>query len=54
VNFLDQLKIIHDDVVMRLFSETFFRYVAVWFNNLKADSIGSWTKLSNSFSKCWG
>jgi len=39
---------------MRLFSKTLFRDVAIWFNNFKVDSIGSWTELSNAFSKCWG
>jgi hypothetical protein len=54
MNFIDQFKIIHDDVIMRLVSKSLFRYVVVWFNNLRVDSIGSWIDLSNSFSKYWG
>jgi hypothetical protein len=53
-NFLDHFEIIHDDVVMRLFSKTLFRDVAIWFTDLRANSIGSWIELSNYFSKYWG
>jgi hypothetical protein len=53
-NFVDQFEIIHDDVIMRLFSKTLFRDVAVWFKSLRVDSIGSWIELSNDFSKHWG
>jgi hypothetical protein len=53
-NFVDQFEIIHDDVIMRLFSKNLFRDVAVWFKSLRVDSIGSWIELSNAFSKHWG
>jgi hypothetical protein len=53
-NFLDQFEIIHDDVIMRLFSKTLFKDVAIWFKDLRADSIGSCIELSNDFSKYWG
>jgi hypothetical protein len=53
-NFVDQFKIIHDDVTMRLFSKTLFRDFVVWFKDLRSDSIGSWIELFNSFSKHWG
>jgi hypothetical protein len=53
-NFVDQFEIIHDDVIMRLFSKHFFRDVAVWFKSLRVDSIGSWIELSNDFSKHYG
>jgi hypothetical protein len=53
-NFFDQFELVHDDAIMRLFSKTLFRDAAIWFNNLRADSIGSWIELSNVFSKCWG
>jgi hypothetical protein len=53
-NIVDQFNIIHDDVIMRLFSKYLFRDVAEWFKNLRDDSIGSWIELSNTFSKYWG
>ena len=53
-NFLDQFEIVHDDVIMRIFSKTLFRNVAAWFKGLRADSISSWIELSNTFLKHWG
>jgi hypothetical protein len=53
-NFVDQFEIVHDDVIMRLFSKYLFRDVVVWFKGLRADSIGSWIELCNAFLKCWG
>jgi hypothetical protein len=53
-NFVDQFEIVHDDVIMRLFSKSLFRDVAIWFKCLRDDSIGSWIELSNVFSKHWG
>ena len=44
-NFIDNFKIMHEDVVMRLFLKSFARDVGFWFQNLKADSIGSWEEL---------
>ena len=44
-NFLDQFEIVHDDVIMRIFSKTLFRDVAAWFKGLRADSISSWIKM---------
>jgi hypothetical protein len=53
-NFVDQFEIVHDDVIMRLFSKSLFRDVAIWFKGLRDDSIGSWIKLSNAFFEALG
>ena len=53
-NFLDQFEIVHDDVIMRIFSKTLFKDIAIWFKGMRDDSIGSWIELSNSFLKHWG
>ena len=37
--FLDQFEIVHDDVIMRIFSRNLFRDVAAWFKSLRDDSI---------------
>ena len=52
-NFIDQSEIVHDDVIMRIFSKTLFRDAVAWFKSLRSDSISSWIKLSNAFSKHW-
>jgi hypothetical protein len=53
-NFVDQFEIVHDYVIMRLFSQSLSRDVVVWFRCLEADSIGSWTELCHAFLKYWG
>ena len=53
-NFIDNFEIMHEDVVMRLFSKSFVGDVGFWFRNLKADSIGSWEELHDVFLKYWG
>jgi hypothetical protein len=53
-NFVGQFEIAHDDVSMRLFSNSLFGDVVVWFKCLGADSIGSWVELCNAFLKWWG
>jgi hypothetical protein len=53
-NFIDQFEIVHEDVVMRLFSHSLSGDVVVWFRCLEAGSIGSWTELYHAFLKCWG
>ena len=53
-NFLDQFEIVHDDVIMRIFSKTLFRDAAKWLKGLRDDSISSWIELSNAFLKHWG
>jgi hypothetical protein len=52
--FVDQFDIVHDDVSMRLFSQSLCGDVYVWFRCLEAGSIGSWTELCHTFLKCWG
>jgi hypothetical protein len=52
-NFVDEFEIIHDDVIMILFSIFLFRDVVVWFKDLRSNSIGYWIELSNDFSKYW-
>ena len=39
---------------MRLFSKSFAGDAGFWFQNLKADSIGSWEELHDVFFKYWG
>ena len=50
-NFVDNFEILHEDVVMRLFSKSLAGDVAFWFRNLEAHSICSWTEFYNSFSR---
>ena len=52
-NFIDQFEIIHDDVTMRLFSNSLSGDVAMWFRCLEAGFIGSWNKLCHAFLKGW-
>jgi hypothetical protein len=40
-SFVDQFEIVHDDVAMRLLSQSLSKDVAVWFRCLEAGSIGS-------------
>jgi len=40
-NFIDNFEIMHEDVVMRLFSKSLVGDVALWFKNMEVDSIGS-------------
>jgi hypothetical protein len=51
---IDQFEILHEDVVMRMFSHSLSGDVAVWFRCLEAGSIGSWTELYHTFLKGWG
>jgi hypothetical protein len=53
-DFVDRFQIVHEDVIMRLFSKYLIRDVVVWFKGLRADSIGSWIEFSNVFVKYWG
>jgi hypothetical protein len=52
--FVDQFEIVHDDVVMSLFSQSLSGDVVVWFRCLEAGFVGSWTELCHAFLKCWG
>ena len=53
-NFIDNFEIVHEDVVLRLFSKSLVGDVALWFKHLEAGSIGSWAKLYDTISSCWG
>ena len=53
-NFVDNFEILHEYVVMRLFSKSLARDDAFWFRNLEAHSICSWTEFYNSFSRYRG
>jgi hypothetical protein len=53
-NFIDNFQIIHEDVVMRIFCKYLFGDVALWFRNLEACSIGSWTDFHDTFLRYWG
>jgi hypothetical protein len=53
-DFIDRFEIVHEDVIMRLFSKSLIRDVVVWFKGLRVDSIGSWVDFSNAFLKYWG
>jgi hypothetical protein len=53
-NFIDNLEIFHEDIVMRLFSKSLTTKAALWFILLEPGSIGSWTDFYYVFSKHWG
>jgi len=50
-NFVDNMEIIHEDVVMRLFSKYLTGATSLWFKDLELGSIGSWTNFYYGFSK---
>ena len=39
---------------MRFFSKSLIRDASIWFNILRADSIGSWIEFTDAFLKHWG
>ena len=45
---------VHEDVVLRLFSKYLVGDASIWFKNIEAGSIGSWAGLYNTFSISWG
>jgi hypothetical protein len=53
LDFVDRFSIVHEDVIMRMFSKYLIKDAATWFKSLSADSIGSWTEFSNAFLKYW-
>jgi hypothetical protein len=54
VNFVDNLEIVHEDIVMRLFSKSLTGEATLWFRILEPSSISSWTDFYYVFSKHWG
>ena len=53
-DFIDNLEILHEDIIMRLFSKSLIRDVALWFKNMEVASIGSWDELYYTFLKHQG
>ena len=53
-NFIDNFEIVHEDVVLRLFSKSLVGDVALCFKNIEVGSIGSWDELYDVFSRYWG
>jgi hypothetical protein len=53
-DFVDRFQIVHEDVIMRFFSKSLIRDVAIWFKSLRDESIGSWIEFSDVFMKHWG
>ena len=47
--FIDRFQIVHEDVIMRFFSKSLIRDAAIWFKNLRANSIGSWIEFTDAF-----
>jgi hypothetical protein len=53
-NLMDKLEIMHEDVLVRLFSKYFVGDVSFLFKNMEVCSIGSWVELYSSISRYWG
>jgi hypothetical protein len=53
-DFVDNFEIMQEDVILRLFSKSLVGDVALWFRNLKACSIFSWTDFHRVFLRYWG
>ena len=54
LDFVDHFQIVYEDVIMRFFSKSLIKDVALWFKGLRVDSISSWIDFSNGFMKYWG
>jgi hypothetical protein len=52
-NFVDNMEIIHEDVVMTLFSKSLTGEAALWFRDMEPGSIVSWIDFYYVFSKYW-
>ena len=48
-DFVDNFKIMHEDIILRLFSKSLVEDAALWFINLKACSIFLWTDFHRVF-----
>ena len=53
-DFIEHFQIVHEDVIMRFFSKSLIRDAAIWFKNLRAESIGSCIEFTDAFFKHWG
>jgi hypothetical protein len=52
-HFTDCLDIQYEDVFMRLFTHSLVGEVKIWFRNLPAESINSWTDFNDVFLHKW-
>jgi hypothetical protein len=52
--FVDNFKIMHEDVILRLFSKSLVEDGYFCFRNMKACSICSWTDFHRVFLRYWG
>jgi len=52
--FINLFEIEHDDVFMRIFSQSLNGNAKTWFIHLHLDSISSWDELRESFFRFWG
>ena len=52
-NFIDNFEMVHEDVVLSLFSKYLVGDASLWFKNIEVGSIGSWAKLYDVFSRYW-
>ena len=50
-HFLDLFEVEHDDVCMRVFSQSLQGYVKEWFKHLQAESISTWEEIFDIFLK---
>jgi hypothetical protein len=50
-NLMDKLEIMHEDVLVRLFSKYLVGDVFLWFKNMEVCYIGSWVELYSSLSR---
>jgi hypothetical protein len=53
-DFVDNFEIMHEDVILRLFSKSLVGDATLWFINLKACSIFSWIDFHLVFLRYWG
>jgi hypothetical protein len=53
-DFIDNLEILHEYIIMRIFSKSLIGDVALWFKNMEFASSGSWDELYDTFLKYLG
>ena len=53
-DFIDREEVDHEDVKMRLFSQSFTGEVRKWFKALAPASLRNWNQLEDSFLNKWG
>jgi hypothetical protein len=50
-DFIDNLEILQEDIVTRIFSKDLIGDVSLWFKNMEVASIGSWDEIYETFLK---